>query len=301
MRRTTSIDEQFVHVSGVQLWTARQGSGPPLVLLHGGPGLWDYFDQVASMIDDVAEVFRYDQRGGGRSQDVPGYSVAAFVADLDVLRAHWGYERWIVGGHSWGADLALSYAAEHPERTSAILYLSGTGIIDDWHDEYHENADARRTPAERVRRLELRAMLKADGTLPVELDREYCVLTWMADYVDRDDAQHLAEQLLRPYGPNYALNAELNADWSRLQADDAFVRRVREIAAPVLIMHGAEDPRPPRLAERLAASLPNATLDIVPNAGHLPWVEQPEPTRDTLRTFLASVGDPVVTNAASGP
>ena len=300
MRKTTSIDEQLVQVNGVRLWTARQGSGPPLALIHGGPGLWDYFDELAALIDDRVEVHRYDQRGGGRSQHQPPYDVATFVADLDALRVHWGHERWIVAGHSWGADLALAYAAEHPGRVTALLHIGGTGIIDDWHDEYHENADARRTLEQRARRLELRAMLKTDETLPVELDREYCVLTWMADYADSRRGRQYAERLLRPYDPNYALNADLSADWSRLQADDAFVRRVHEIAAPVLIMHGAEDPRPPHLAERLTASLPNAKLDIVPNAGHLPWVEQPERTRDALRTFLASVGGPVATNAASG-
>ena len=50
---------------GCRLWTATAGSGAPLLLCHGGPGLWDYLEPVPAMIEDVATVHRYDQRGGG--------------------------------------------------------------------------------------------------------------------------------------------------------------------------------------------------------------------------------------------
>jgi len=279
--------EQVVEVNGARLWTARHGVGPPLVLLHGGPGLWDYFDELATMIADLVEVHRYDQRGGGRSNCLPPFDVATLVADLDALRAYWRHERWIVAGHSWGAALALAYAVEHPERVDALVHIDGTGVIDDWHDEYHTNADARRTPEQRERRRELRAMVeREDEGWGAELDREYCVLTWLADYADQERAQQLAEQLLRPHGPNYAANDALSEDWARILADGSFAERVREIEAPTLIIHGAEDPRPPRLAERLAASMSNATLAIIPEAGHLPWLEQPGRTHDVLRAFL---------------
>lgn len=290
MSEGITAPEQIIEVNGVRLWTARHGSGPPLVLLHGGPGLWDYFDELAAMVDDLVEVHRYDQRGGGRSDGGPPYDVATFVADLDALRAHWGHERWIVGGHSAGANLALAYAIEHPQRVEALIYIDGSGIIDDWHEEYHKNADARRTPEQRARQMELRAIVKeGKGALTPELDREYCVLTWMADYADRSRAEQLARQLLRPYGPSYEVNAILGADWDRLFADGSFADRSGEIQAPVLIVHGAEDPRPPRLAERLASSLTNSRLAVIPNAGHVPWIEQPDRTRSALRVFLTAV------------
>ncbi|MBI4571525.1 MAG: alpha/beta hydrolase [Chloroflexi bacterium] len=278
--------ERFVEANGARLWTARHGSGPPLVLLHGGPGLWDYFDELATLLDDLVEVHRYDQRGGGRSQRVGPYDIETFVADLEALRAHWGHERWTVAGHSWGAALALAYAVAHPGRTEAVLHIDGTGVIDDWHEECEANADARRTPEQRARRAELWAIVKSGGTLAPELDREYCVLTWMADYAGRARAQQLASQLLRPYRPSYDVNAALTSDWARLTGDASFVAAAARIDAPVLVVHGADDPRPARLAERLASSLPRAELAIIPEAGHLPWVEQPERTRDVLRGFL---------------
>ena len=59
------------------LWTVRQGHGPALVCCHGGPGLWDYLEPVAAMLDDLVTVYRYDQRSCGRSTGGPPYGARA--------------------------------------------------------------------------------------------------------------------------------------------------------------------------------------------------------------------------------
>lgn len=121
---------------GELLWTATGGEGPPLVLCHGGPGLWDDQGPVARMVEDLVTVHRYDQRGCGRSSASGPYTVARFVADLEALREHFGRETWMVGRHSWGATLALRYAIAHPERVRALLYVSGTGAGHGWNPAY---------------------------------------------------------------------------------------------------------------------------------------------------------------------
>ena len=105
---------EVVSVADGSLWTVRQGHGPALVCCHGGPGLWDYLEPVAAMLDDRWTVYRYDQRSCGRSTGSPPYDVATAVADLDALREHWGLSQWMVLGHSWGATLALAYGLAHP-------------------------------------------------------------------------------------------------------------------------------------------------------------------------------------------
>ena len=134
-----TASERSVAVNGVSLWTATQGAGPPVVLCHGGPGIYDYLEPVADMIADLVTAHRYDQRGCGRSEDRGPYNVATFVADLDALREHWGYEAWTVVGHSWGATLALLYAIEHPERVRAARVCLRHG---------HRPSLARRIPRE---------------------------------------------------------------------------------------------------------------------------------------------------------
>lgn len=70
---------------GCEQWTDVSGNGPPLVLCHGGPGLWDMFGELAAELADVRTVWRWDQRGGGRSGGPGRYAVDRFVADLDAL------------------------------------------------------------------------------------------------------------------------------------------------------------------------------------------------------------------------
>lgn len=130
------MQECLVTLDAVSLWTSTQGHGEreeqSVMLCNGGPGYGDYLAPVAAMIDDLARVHRWEQRGCGRSAAVPPYDHATCLADLEALRVHFGYERWIIGGHSWGADLALDYATVYPHRVLALIYLAGTGITRDW-------------------------------------------------------------------------------------------------------------------------------------------------------------------------
>src|SRR5436190_1603389 len=142
------VRESFVVTDdGVRLWTVSGGAtdGPTVVLCHGGPGLWDNLAGLAELLEPEHHVVRWEQRGCGRSDRVGPYTMARFVADLDCVRSQLGLETWIVGGHSWGAALALHYALAHPTRVDALLYVSGVGIGRAWNAAYHAEADRRLT------------------------------------------------------------------------------------------------------------------------------------------------------------
>jgi pimeloyl-ACP methyl ester carboxylesterase len=82
---------------GCPLWTQATGAGRPVVLCHGGPGLWDYLAPLARLAGPGYRVHRYDQRGCGRSGALRPWTLERFITDLDGVRAHFGYPRWIVG------------------------------------------------------------------------------------------------------------------------------------------------------------------------------------------------------------
>lgn len=82
--------------------------------LPRGPGLWDNLGGLAALVAPSATVIRWEQRGCGRSDRAGPYQLDRSIEDLDQLRAHLGFDRWIVGGHSWGATLALHYALSRP-------------------------------------------------------------------------------------------------------------------------------------------------------------------------------------------
>ena len=289
-----SISERHVSVNGVSLWTATQGNGPPVVLCHGGPGIYDYLEPVAAMIDDVATVHRYDQRGCGRSQDLGPYDITTFVDDLDALRAYWGYDAWTVIGHSWGAHLALMYAIQYPERTARLVYLSGTGIDPAWHQEYRSNREAKLLPAERKRFRRLnRRRLTATGEELKRINEERSHLLERTEYYD---VTRIAEVPRYDRFPiNYSLNSALNAEMNHVEETGKLRRKVSRIRVPTLVLDGEGDPRPRWSRAHLVQLIPNSRHVTIARAGHEPWIEQPEATARVLRDFLTDPVLPIAT------
>lgn len=271
---------------GCRLWVTRTGSGPPVVFCHGGPGLWDMAADIAEMIGDIATVVRWDQRGGGRSQRRGPYSVARFTRDLDVVRQHFALERMTVLGHSWGAQLGLRYALDHPDRVSALVYLSGTGLGRVWHPHYKQTL-RERLDDQCLRFDELSAL--ADPTS--DQQRELAVLRWSTDFADRAAGARNAQRMATPW---FAINLEcsqaINAEVKTWSEEELWAA-CRNLAVPTLILDGEDDPRLRSAVDSLEQALPDVTRTTIPDAGHLPWMEQPEPFRAALRSFLLVTSD----------
>ncbi len=271
---------------GVRLWFEAEGAGVPLVLCHGGPGLWDNLSGLAALLTDTARVIRWEQRGCGRSDRRGPYTVDRYVTDLDQLREHLGYERWVVGGHSWGATFALRYALGKPARVAGLICISSTGIGQAWKSAYHAEADRRLTAEQRCRRDELRLVNRSKDE-----EREYRILCWAPDFADRSRAHDLARlEASAPFETNYECNAALNAE-TREWDEEAGPHPYRRLQAPTLILHGAADPRPTWAVESLSAALPRAELHVLSSAGHLPWVETSGGTAGLLKAFLRDIVD----------
>ena len=136
--------ERFVEASEASLWVALEGEGVPVLLVSGGPGCCDYLEPVARLLTGHAQTVRFDARGCGRSSPVSEYTLEASLADLERIRGFMGVDRWIVAGHSAGADLALAYAIEFPERLHGVVAISGGRLVDDrsWHAAYAAARDA---------------------------------------------------------------------------------------------------------------------------------------------------------------
>ncbi len=273
---------------GARLATWRAGAvdepGDPVVLVHGGPGLWDYLEPLGDLIGAGRTVYRYDQRDCGRSlpADGPeraGQSMARSVQDLEELRAHWGADRLALVGHSFGATLALAYAGTHPGRAAVVGYLSGVGI-GDWRTP-NRAALARLQATYAARLDELSAKDRTRGRTWDE-EVEWRRLTWASDYADPAAGFDLARPMAETRLPiNWAANSALRF------SDDDVLPWAQAVTCPVAIMHGAADPRPAANVVALAAHLPRARVRIIAGAGHLPWVERPAETGAALREVLA--------------
>ncbi len=269
---------------GVELWTTVSGSGPPVACLHGGPGLWDYLAPLAGLLDDAFTVVRFDQRGCGRSSGGAGpFTIAQAVDDMDQVRAALGFGQWAVAGHSWGAELALRYAARYPGQVTAVAYIGGVGAGNGFR-ESHRAEEGRRLGAGRARHAALSAIPGNERTL--EQERELCLLQWRTDFSPGPAAAGHALALwdTRPAGAgiNHAANRQL---WADRGTEDLLLAADR-VTCPVTMLCGADDPRPWKATGALLAALPDARRTVLDGAGHAPWAERPADTRDVLLAAL---------------
>jgi len=126
--------ELRVRVEGGEIWVRVNGDldaeAEPAIFIHGGPGGNHLgFGGLISMADERA-VILYDQLDSGmsdRPEDPANWRVERFVGELESIRQALGIERWHLVGHSWGAALALEYAAAYPQHTASAV-LAGTWI-----------------------------------------------------------------------------------------------------------------------------------------------------------------------------
>lgn len=264
-------------------------AGPLVVVLHGGPGAPGYMAPVARGLADIFRVVEPFQRGSGGAR----LSVERHVEDLHELILSFRRPRPNEGpppgvgarpalvGSSWGAMLALSYAAAHPGNAGPIV-LVGCGTFD---------------KTARARMLEILEQRKND-TLRQRLRR------LPEDFPDPDRRLAEAGRLIQPLytydgipgdpGPEVydaAANLETWGDMLRLQAEGVYPAAFAAIHAPVLMLHGAFDPHPGGMIRAgLQPHLPQLEYREWERCGHYPWIERwaHEEFFAVLRGWLAS-------------
>ena len=289
------MHEEYIECDGARIWTATQGKGEALVLLHGGPGGYDQLQPVADMLDDIVLVHRYEQRGCGRSTGGRPYTVDRWLDDLELLRKHWGHAGWIVFGHSFGAELALAYAAAFSTRTRGVIYMSCLPtVLGDkrGEEEFRANRAARIADPLRERFIEPWRLRKEDGAVwTPDRTRELSLIGLAAEFGDPATASLHVRAMVEGAAPvNQEINAALGEDFRRYASSDEFAAGLRQTGCPILVLHGERDLRPMWAAERLTALLPNAGLVRLP-CGHFPWLEAPVKLRQALRKFIADIVD----------
>jgi proline iminopeptidase len=272
--------ESFRDVRGIRFFERRVGSGPPAVVLHGGPGAHhDYllpgFDALAS----GRELIYYDQRGGGRSpvpRDVPvGWREQ--VEDLEALRELWQLEQLTIAGYSWGGLLALLYAVEYPERVGRLALISPAPAWRAARDEFERRFSERNLAPELQRQ---RAELRESGLRESDPQRYAQRLFELSVAPYFHDPERARE--LTPFRVTGRTQQEV---WASLGEYD-LRPSIGKLRIPALVLHGESDPIPID-ASREVAHLLGAEFRPLSNCGHVPYVEAYEQFVRSVDGFLA--------------
>ena len=275
----------------VPLYWAKYGTPgrPQMLVLHGGPGAHhDYLlPQMLALADAGGgrELLFYDQRGGGRSKssDREPITWQTHVRDLGAVITEFDLGRSAIVAYSWGAMLALLYAAESGsdaslQRPDALILIDPAPISRQYRGQF-EQEFARRQASPEVE--QLRAELAESNLRERDLDAyrqrnfELSVAGYFADPRSAQD--------LTPFRVTARVQQSV---WDSLgDFDLAADERLASFPASTLIVHGRQDPIPFASSVALAKHM-NARLVVLENCGHVPYVEQPTALFDAIDTFL---------------
>lgn len=261
------------------------GDGPPLFLLHGGPGCADYFSGTAieARLAERFTVYTYDQRGTKRSPSTGPFSIQTNVADLNALLDHVGASPATLIGHSSGAVLACHYAAAFPQRVARIILLSPAGIRPGWRAAFdatlrHRFKQLQRADIERIDAA-IRVEHDADRRAALYLERFNVALPAYVDPAHRACAPRLVDF-------NREANVRVNGSLAELTRTRDWEARLSGFSAPVSVIHGRSDPIPWSVVDDYCEVFPKARVIPLEGVGHFPWLED-EPT--TIRAIDAAV------------
>ncbi len=275
----------IVETNGTRLFVERMGKNCRMFTMHGGLGLdHSYFRPWLDALASSADLIYYDHRGNGRSErpaSMDGITHQTWVDDTDALRAHFGFDRIVLFGHSYGGFLAQEYALRFPDRLAGLI-LCATAPAFDYVPVIVANAAARGT-ADQI------AALDEALSRPMADDNDFRAI-WMRllplyfKRYDPETGRRIDEKM------SYAAAAWNHAFANCLPAFNT-VSRLKEITVPTLVIAGAVDwVTPPEQARRLFAGLPNAQLMVFEESGHLPFIEEREKFVTAVQEWIAKLG-----------
>jgi proline iminopeptidase len=269
-----------VPIDGGVLRGHRGGEGRPALLLHGGPAMSDYTDELAQELHGVFDAIRYTQRGTPPSTVGPPYSIESHMADALTILDHVGLEQAWAIGHSWGGHLALHLAVAHPERLLGIVCVNPLGASGEVFEEFGENL-RRGLSEEQIQLIdEIEARRQERKATPEELLERWRLL-WPKYFADPKTASPMPE-----IDVGIECSTDTNASIAAHFESGTLTKGLPGVRLRALVIHGELDPLPLRTAAEAAQLIPGAVLEVLRNRGHFPWLEQAGEVRQVVERFL---------------
>jgi pimeloyl-ACP methyl ester carboxylesterase len=276
-------------IRGVSLFVQVVGSGYPLVLMHGGPGL-DHTSllPLEPCADQFTLVF-YDHRCNGRSEGAEQSTMTweNLTADAEALRQTLGFEKWAVLGHSFGGNVALEYALRYPQSLSHLILMNTGG--DSWWTQ-HNAPELLRKRGYKCAAVEAARRFFNGQLAPDEFAHTF--VKFGKAYYYRFNLFSVAFAIV--FGPRPKMRPESQVfGFSQLLPGWSVMDRLDEIKVPTLVLAGRHDFLfPPECQAILADRLPNAQLELVEFAGHNPHEERPAKVIEAVKHFMATANGP---------
>jgi pimeloyl-ACP methyl ester carboxylesterase len=260
-------------VEGGVVAGAEAGSGPPILLLHGLGGTWQYWSRTMELLAGSARCIALDLPGFGQSDTPPGgFSLDSASDNLAAALRSLGGAPAVVCGHSLGGPLAARFAIRHPDAVSRLVLVGPSGLApaSPW-----QHRALRAVPGYNLLQ---RAPLPWERWLLPIAPLRRAFLGLLVDNTSAVDPA-LVLRILEGARDARAITPAVHASFATRLDDDAPL-----VSAPISAIWGERDRMvPPSDAEILVRVAPASEVHFLPGCGHLPMVERPEAFADLLR------------------
>jgi proline iminopeptidase len=294
------MQEGFVNAHGVLIYYQIIGQGAPLMIVHGGPGAsHDYLMPYLLPLVRTNQIIFIDERGSGRSEkleDATQYTVENMVEDVESVRVALHLGKISLMGHSYGGVLAQAYAFKYQQNLTHLI-LGGT-----FYSTAEMNkvlaAEKNNMPPEALAKLQ---ELEKAGLFGKGKDWEkgrypddYAKLAWGDGYfpylyqkrpdANYDPASGNTTNSWELYREMWGSNGEFVIDGNLKSVE--YLDKLSSIHVPTLLICGDHDESNPSLSRTMHEKIAGSKLVVVPQAGHMAFVDQPNFYIKALTEFL---------------
>lgn len=273
-----------IEIPSARLHYATSGTGEPMLLIPGLGMDHTYYRLGAPLLSRHLQVLAVDPRGIGRStKSPPPYSVEGWADDFAALIDQLGFGPIHVLGSSLGGAMALALAQRHPDKLKSLIVIGGFSELD--------------RATELNFRLRLRLIQKLGMSDEVADYMGLWTLTRKFINSDAGYAVMRANQanIRANSAESYSAFIDALLKWGRCQPgqeqEPKFTTLLASIKGPTLVVTSDNDHLIPReLSELIAARISGAKLVVMPGAGHIPFMEQPEQVTRIVLDFVSGLG-----------
>ncbi len=286
-----AVEDGVKQINGVGLYYKIIGSGEPIVIVHGGPGLdHSYFLPQMAKLAETHKLIFFDHRAHGRSAspaDTNAMMLDNFVEDIEGIRKALDLKKINLLGHSWGGLLAMSYAIKYPDNLNSLLLVNSVGASSDFREQMASIQQRRITPEDSLARASLLQSDDFRKRSPKAL-AEFFRIAFRGAFYNRA----LADSLTLVFNENYVRNSAMLKHMGR---DKTFLsydlhQKLMGIKCPALIIHGEADTLPSEAAQKIHQHIKNSEMIVLKNCGHFPYIETPQEFFGIIRAFLKKAG-----------
>jgi proline iminopeptidase len=295
------IQQGYVDAHGMMIYYEIIGRGQPLLIVHGGPGAsHDYFLPYLLPLARHNKLVFIDERGSGRSEkldDPAGYTVENMVEDVEAVRQELGLGKISLLGHSYGGVLAEAYALKYQQNLTHLILASTFASTSEMNQVFVKQKQ--KMPAKTRDHIN---KLEAEGLFghgkPWERNRytvDYMNAAWGDGYFPYLYQRHpdpnydpVAQGVTSwdLYRQMWGSNGEFVIDGNLKSVE--YVEKLPTIKVPTLILAGDHDECDPSLSREMNRKIAGSTLVILPDSGHMTFVDQPIQFTKAVGDFLQS-------------